>query len=157
MWNIEKWYGWSCLQTRDTAVQNKDMGTKGEKGSGMNWEIGIDIYTVICLKHITNEKLLYSTGNLYSVLSGDLNGKGIPKWENLCVCVDESLCHIAESNTNLCSNHTPLKLFLKIKFSSFDNWHIISFIFPFLLFFLFEDGSFKKQDYLNNPTYLGIP
>ena len=45
----------------------------------MNWEIGIDMYIVICLKHVTNEKLLYSAGNLYSVLSGDLNGKGIPK------------------------------------------------------------------------------
>ena len=27
-------------------------------GGGMNWEIGIDIYTLICIKSITN-KLLY--------------------------------------------------------------------------------------------------
>ena len=35
----------------------------------MNWEIGIDIYTLICIKQITNENVLYSTGNstlLYS-------------------------------------------------------------------------------------------
>ena len=25
----------------------------------MNWEIGIDIYTVICIKWITNKNLLY--------------------------------------------------------------------------------------------------
>ena len=32
---------------------------------GMNWEIGIDIYTllILCIKQITNENLLYSTGN----------------------------------------------------------------------------------------------
>ena len=38
-------------------------------GGGMNWEIGIDIYTLICIKWITNKNLLYSTGNstlLYS-------------------------------------------------------------------------------------------
>ena len=28
----------------------------------MNWEIGMDIYTVLCVKEITNESLLYSTG-----------------------------------------------------------------------------------------------
>ena len=28
----------------------------------MNWEIGIDIYTLICLKQITSENLFYSTG-----------------------------------------------------------------------------------------------
>ena len=31
----------------------------------MNWETGIDIYTllILCIKYITNENLLYSTGN----------------------------------------------------------------------------------------------
>ena len=28
----------------------------------MNWKIEIDIYRLICVKQITNEKLLYSTG-----------------------------------------------------------------------------------------------
>ena len=41
------------------------MDTKGGKqggwggGGGMNWEIGIDIYTRICIKQITNKNLLY--------------------------------------------------------------------------------------------------
>ena len=40
------------------------MDTKGGKwqgrgGGGMNWEIGIDIYTLICIKQITNKNLLY--------------------------------------------------------------------------------------------------
>ena len=39
------------------------MDTKGESrgrgGGEMNWEIGIDIYTLICIKLITNKNLLY--------------------------------------------------------------------------------------------------
>ena len=32
-------------------------------GDGMNWEIGIDIYTLICIKEITNKNLLYKKIN----------------------------------------------------------------------------------------------
>ena len=40
------------------------MDTKGGRGSELNWETGIDICTLlICTKQITNEKLLYSSGN----------------------------------------------------------------------------------------------
>ena len=42
------------------------MDTKGEKGE-MNWEIGIDIYALIYIKQITNENLLYNTGNSTSL------------------------------------------------------------------------------------------
>ena len=56
MWNLEKWYRWTGLQgrNRDTDVENKRRDTKGESGGGggggMNWEIGIDMYTLICIK-----------------------------------------------------------------------------------------------------------
>ena len=57
MWNLEKWYRWTGLQgrNRDTDVENKRMETKGGKQEwggvgGMNWEIGIDTYTLICIK-----------------------------------------------------------------------------------------------------------
>ena len=39
-----------------TDVENKRMDTKGGKrrgdggGGGMNWEIGIDMYTLMCIK-----------------------------------------------------------------------------------------------------------
>ena len=48
------------------------MDTKGGKwgggvgwggGGGMNWEIGIDIYTLIRIQQITNKKLLYKKIN----------------------------------------------------------------------------------------------
>ena len=41
------------------------MHTKGGKrglvggGGVMNWEIGIDVYTLICIKWVTNKNLLY--------------------------------------------------------------------------------------------------
>ena len=58
-------------RNRDTEVENKYMDTRGEGEGGMNWEIGIDIYTLLCIKQITNENLLYSTGNStqYSVVT----------------------------------------------------------------------------------------
>ena len=56
----------------ETQMQRTNVWTpRGERGSGMNWEIGIDIYTPICIKQITNKNLLYSTGNStqYSVMT----------------------------------------------------------------------------------------
>ena len=35
----------------------------GEGRGGMNWEIGIDIYTPICIKWVTNKNLLYKKIN----------------------------------------------------------------------------------------------
>ena len=37
------------------------MDTKQGEGGGMNWEIGINIYTLQCVKQITSENLLHST------------------------------------------------------------------------------------------------
>ena len=53
-----------CKAEMETRVENKLMDTKGEsggggRGGGMNWEIGIDIYTLICIKQITDKNLLY--------------------------------------------------------------------------------------------------
>ena len=37
----------------------------GGNGSGMNCKTGIDLYIllILCIKYITNENLLYSSGN----------------------------------------------------------------------------------------------
>ena len=66
MWDLEKWYRWKGLQgrNRDTYVENKRMDTKGGKRQGdggdgvMNWEIGIDMYTLMCIKWMINKNLL---------------------------------------------------------------------------------------------------
>ena len=43
----KNWYRWPYLQSRnrDTDVENIHIDTKGDRESGMNWGIGIDIYT----------------------------------------------------------------------------------------------------------------
>ena len=56
----------SCVWALWSDVENKRLDTKGGKwwrggggGGVMKWEIGIDIYTLICIKWITNKNLLY--------------------------------------------------------------------------------------------------
>ena len=98
MWNLEKWYRWTGLQgrSRGTDIENKRVDTKGGKwregggGGGKNWEIGIDIYTLICIKWITNKNLLYKKIN-----------KIQKKRMDICICITESLCCTPETNTTL--------------------------------------------------------
>ena len=51
MWNLKKWYRLSYLQNRnrDTDIENKCTDTKGGREGGMNWEIEVDIYTLLIL------------------------------------------------------------------------------------------------------------
>ena len=71
MWNLEKWYRSTGLQgrNRDTDVENKRMDTKGGKWRGgcgggmMNWATAIDVYTLMCIKLMTNKNLLYKKIN----------------------------------------------------------------------------------------------
>ena len=53
-----------CKAEIETQKQRTNVWTpRGESGhssgGGMNWEIGIDIYTLICIKQITNKDMLY--------------------------------------------------------------------------------------------------
>ena len=53
-----------CKAEIETQTQGTDVWIpRGEGEGGMKWEIGFDIYTVLCIKQITNENLLYITGN----------------------------------------------------------------------------------------------
>ena len=77
MWNLEKWYRWTCLQGKkwDTDVENKRMDTmqgkrRGGGGGVMNWAIGIDMYTVMCIKLMTNKNLLYKKKKSRQVCQG---------------------------------------------------------------------------------------
>ena len=44
---------WACLTC----------GNSGGRGGGINWEIGIDIFTLPCVKQIASGRLLHSTGS----------------------------------------------------------------------------------------------
>ena len=55
-----------CKAEIETQMQRTNVWTPREEsmwgegvGGRMNWEIGIDIYTLICIKQITNKNLLY--------------------------------------------------------------------------------------------------
>ena len=63
MWNLEKWYRWNYLQgrNRDSDVENGHVDTGAEWG--MNWEIGIPVCALPCVKWIPGGNLLYSTGS----------------------------------------------------------------------------------------------
>ena len=54
MWNLEKWYRGFYLQNRnrDTDAENKCMDSKRVREAGINWEVGIGIYTllIVCIK-----------------------------------------------------------------------------------------------------------
>ena len=69
----------------------------------MNWETGIDIYTLLIqsMKKITHENITEQHRELYSMLCGDLNGKKYER-EGAFVYVQLiSLCCTAETNTTL--------------------------------------------------------
>ena len=49
---------------QDPFTENERADTvEGKRGCGMNWEIGIDIYTIPCVKQIASGNLLYSAEN----------------------------------------------------------------------------------------------
>ena len=43
--------------------QGGKAGGGGGGGGGMNWEIGIDMHTLMCIKWMTNKNLLYKKIN----------------------------------------------------------------------------------------------
>ena len=48
MWNLEKWYKWPYLQSRNrvTNIENKLMDIKGDELGDWDWHI----YTLLCIK-----------------------------------------------------------------------------------------------------------
>ena len=59
-------------QKKTHRLRERTYGYQGEGwGGGIDWEFGIDMYTLLYLKQITNKDLLYSTGNSaqYSVIT----------------------------------------------------------------------------------------
>ena len=51
------WHKWTCLQKRNRLV------VAGVGGSGMDWEVGVSRCKLFHLEWISNEVLLYCTGN----------------------------------------------------------------------------------------------
>ena len=102
MWNLKKGTNELIYKPEiELQMQKTNLWLpEGKVGEGINWEIGIDIYTLLYIKQITNTDPLYSTGNSsqYSVMT--YRGKESKK-VNICICIPDSRCCIAETNTAL--------------------------------------------------------
>ena len=90
-------------------TENGHVDMRRERGSGVNWETGIDIYTPPCVKLILCGKLLYIAqgAQLGALWCGDLNGwaagcgREVQEGRDVCLHMDDSLCCMAETNTTL--------------------------------------------------------
>ena len=58
MWNLKKWYKGTYLQGRNRhRHKEQTCGHRVESGDGMNWEVRIDIYTLLLLSHFSHVRL----------------------------------------------------------------------------------------------------
>ena len=79
----------------ETQMQRTNVWTpRGESGRGgggglMNWEIGIDIYTLLFTKQITNKDLLYRKGNSTQYTVMTYMGKESKKRVDICICITD--------------------------------------------------------------------
>ena len=76
------------------------MVTKGGGGGAMDWKLGISRCKLLYLEWISNEILLYSTGNYIQSLGIEHDGRYYEK-KNASICMGGSLCHIGEVDTTL--------------------------------------------------------
>ena len=84
------------------------MVVKGEReGSQMDWVFGVGSCKLLHLEWISNEVLLYSTGNYIQSLVTEHDRRWYEK-KNVCICLSiyiicmtELLCYTAEIDTTL--------------------------------------------------------
>ena len=61
-------------------MDNKGLKRRGRvDGRVMNWEIGIDMYTLICIKCMTNKNLLYKKINKIKLEKKEKSVQPLPK------------------------------------------------------------------------------
>ena len=70
---------------------------------GYSPQEGLDMYTQLYLKWITNKDLLHSVGNCNNLI-----GKISWKRTYICIGIAESLCCASETNRTLLINYTPI-------------------------------------------------
>ena len=76
------------------------MVTKAERsGEEINQEFGINRYTPLYIKQVTNKDLLYSTENYTQYLVITYKGKESERRIYIYVCINESFCCTLECDT----------------------------------------------------------
>ena len=80
-------------------------------GEGIVREFGMDMYTLLYLKWITDKVLLYSRfqhRKLCSMLCGSWVGRRVWGRMNTCVCMAESLCCPPETIITVLIGYIPI-------------------------------------------------
>ena len=96
-------------------MQEPSVTQEKNPGSGASWKIRnasrkklSSVYTLLYLKCITNNDLLYGIESSDSMLRGKLDGRGVWGRMDTCVCVAESLCCPSETITTLSVGYIPI-------------------------------------------------
>ena len=80
-------------------------GKEGERGgSGMNWEFRVGRCRLLHLEQISNEILLYSTGNHVQSLGEDMMEDSMRKRMCVCIYIHTHIC-MYDWVTMLCSRN----------------------------------------------------
>ena len=100
----------------------------GKVGNQVDWEIGIDMYALLCINRQLRRTCHRAQGILLSAVCWPKWG-GNPKWRYRNTIVD-SLCCTTETNTALFGNYAPIKkkkkeLYIKIQTVSFLHSHVV--------------------------------
>ena len=78
---------------------------EGGGGEGKDWDFGISRYKLLYIECKNNKVLQYNTGNYIQYPVINYNRKDCGK-ECVYICVTESYCCVAETNTALYTNYT---------------------------------------------------
>ena len=108
MWNLKVTQINLFTKQKQTHQQRKQTyGYQRGKGVGINWEFGINIYTLAYIKQITNKDLPYSTGNYTQYFVITYKGKESEKEYIYIIYIythlynSISLCCTPETNTTV--------------------------------------------------------
>ena len=96
MWSLGKWYRWTYLQSRNRGADAENRPVVMGWGGALNWEIGVDMYTPLCVGQMAGGRLLGSMRGLAQCSGvtwmGGLEGEeGESKREGICMYVAVSL------------------------------------------------------------------
>ena len=70
----------------------------------------MDRYTLLYFKWIPSKDLLYSNRECFSMLCGNLDGRGVWGRMDTCICMAESLCRPPETITTLSIGYVPVRV-----------------------------------------------
>ena len=84
-------------------VGNTKQHAKGVRLGGINWETGIDIYTLLYINRVTNRGLLCGTGNSTPrSVTADVGGESARGGGHINMCImADSLCCTPQAGTTL--------------------------------------------------------